>query len=82
MKGEKMKKENQSPTLILLTDWYDTFGIFTTRRLRQLVFENKSNFNEVVVRIDGRIYICKESLFEWIKKLNPSWNYPSEMTKN
>lgn len=71
-------EKTKTPTLILLTEWHEREGIFTTRRLRQLVFENKNNFNEVVVRIDGRIYICKESLLNWIKKLNPAWKYPQD----
>jgi len=71
-----IQKNNQYPELIPLKDWEKTEGIFSTRKLRQLVFENTDNFQEVLVRVNRRIYICKESFYTWLQKTNPQWNYP------
>lgn len=72
---EPQKQQNIFNNLILLSKWEEEIGCFTTRQLRYFVFTNLDNFEEVLVRINKRIYICKDSFVEWLRKTNPKWNY-------
>lgn len=55
--------------LIPLSKWNNYYDYPTVLAIRQLVFYNKSNFVETVIRrIGNRMYINVDAFFEWVEK--------------
>ena len=65
---EKTKNNTQNQDLIPISKWNDFYAYPTVGALRQLVFYDRNNFcNKVVRRIGKRMYIKVSAFNEWVE---------------
>ena len=67
-----MDNSSKPQRLIPLTKWNDYHPWPPIGGLRHLIFHEKSNgFDKVVRRIGRRVLIDEKAFFEWIEEKNP-----------
>jgi len=71
MKGYKMENINCERRLIPVTVWHNHHPWPTQAGLRYLIFNEKKNgFNKVIRRAGRRVLIDEQSFFQWMDEQN------------
>jgi hypothetical protein len=71
MNSDKVRSETQRPQLIPLTEWNKHHSWPPIGGLRHLVFYEKTNgFDSVIKRAGRRILIDEDAFFRWIDNQN------------
>ncbi len=65
-----MQKIENSRNLIPVPRWHEFHLYPSERQLRWLIFTNKDDFNQCLVRVGKRILIDEEKYFTWLEKQN------------